>query len=63
MTPDAPRESPRPANKEVLKVQDEQEGSVMEVCRRVAKMGRACIKEGLFEDGSLKLALVQGMIS
>lgn len=59
MTPDAPGELPSPANLKVLKVQDELEESVTEVCQYVVEMGRVDIRAWIFEDGSPKLALVQ----
>lgn len=58
MTPDAPREPPRPANQEVLQVRDEQEESAMMVCWRVVEMGIVAIESRLFMDESPQLSLV-----
>lgn len=52
LTPDSLEEPSRPANLEVLEVQDEQAKSMTMVCQRVAYMGITAIKSGLFEDDS-----------
>lgn len=63
ITPNAPGRSPTPSNQEVLEVKNDHIEDATAVCLCVMDMGKLGIEDKLFEEDSLKLALLEGMIA